>query len=73
MYIKMGKPGSLPESVISSPDAAEDERPKEEGIDKPPKKPGSKAQGRKRTKTGCLSEFTTHPGSPISVQSRGLL
>lgn len=29
----------------------------QEGTDPPPKKPGSKAKGRKRTKTGCLSEI----------------
>jgi len=30
-----------------------------EGTDPPPKKPGSKAKGRKRTKTGCLSKIAT--------------
>jgi hypothetical protein len=53
----MGNPGKLPESAIPSPSASEDKKLKEDGSDKPPKKPGSKAQGRKRTKTGCLSEF----------------
>jgi hypothetical protein len=48
--------GKLPESAILSLSALKDKKLKEDGTDKPPT-PGSKAQGRKRTKTGCLSEF----------------
>ncbi|KAE8447812.1 hypothetical protein EG329_010206 [Mollisiaceae sp. DMI_Dod_QoI] len=35
----------------------------ETSVDPPPKKPGSKAQGRKRTKTGCLSSASSIPNA----------
>jgi hypothetical protein len=38
---------------------------KSEG-DPPPRKPGSKEKGRKRTKTGCLSKYTLNRNQVIS-------
>jgi hypothetical protein len=43
--------------AISSPSTSENKNPNGDGIDEPLKNLESKAQGRKRTKTGCLSEF----------------
>jgi len=45
-----GSPASVQRSTPESKD------PNEEGTEPPPKKPGSKEKGRKRTKTGCLSK-----------------
>jgi len=50
-------PGSKPNTHIV----------KEDGAEPVPRKPGSKAQGRKRTKTGCLSK----PQTPRSLLTRG--
>lgn len=52
-----------------NPEKSQDLENEEEEEEESPagvRKPGSKAQGRKRTKTGCLSESTPH-------QSRGYL
>lgn len=48
--------GKLPEMV--EPNSRLDGKSSDEDVtDSVPKKPGSKAQGRKRTKTGCLSKL----------------
>lgn len=51
------------ESHAESPsgDTFEHKAAAENDADLPLKKPGSKAQGRKRTKTGCLSELGFGP------------
>jgi hypothetical protein len=52
----MGNPD--PEVQPSRVQSVEDKKDEGDGgIQEGPKKPGSKAQERKRTKTGCLSEL----------------
>lgn len=47
------------DDIEASPELAdvEDDAPKNPGEEPVTRKPGSKGQGRKRTKTGCLSKY----------------
>jgi hypothetical protein len=51
-------------SELAQPGPLEGKKPEEDGGEPGPKKPGSKAQGRKRTKTGCLSKLVMLSSSP---------
>jgi hypothetical protein len=64
----MEKLEALQETV--QPNSKPDARgPDEDGADPAPRKPGSKAQGRKRTKTGCLSKPTI-TSSSLTLRER---